>query len=129
MSFLNRFLPERPQDDDVMESVVRNLEHLLNSRPGYGSLLCPFGLGDYLGEHGTLNAARTLLKEIENNIILYEPRLQVLKIKIVGRDAKLWWAIELQGALLVPFWGVACTLLILFHPITAEVRIQVLSGP
>ena len=42
MSFLNRFLPEQPQDD-VLQSVVRNLLYLLNSRRGFGSLLCSFG--------------------------------------------------------------------------------------
>jgi predicted component of type VI protein secretion system len=128
MSFLNRFLPDEPQDD-TLESVVRNLEYLLNSRGGYGSILCPFGLVDWMGEHGGQNAARTLLKEIEHNINMYEPRLRVLNLKVVGRDPSLTWMIELDAALLVPYWGVACRLLILFQPMTSAVQVEVLSGP
>lgn len=128
MSFLNRFLPGRPQDD-TLDSVVRNLEYLLNSRAGFGSLLCPFGLADYLAEHGSPNTAKTLLREIEQNVMLYEPRLRVTGLSIIGRDPSLCWVIRLDGALLVPYWGVACTLLILFHPITGGVQVQVVSGP
>jgi predicted component of type VI protein secretion system len=128
VSFLNRFLPDRPIDD-TMASVVRNLEYLLNSRSGFGSLLCPYGLADYLAEQGSPATGRTLLKEIEQNILVFEPRLRVFKLAIIGRDSSLTWHIELRGSLLVPYWGVACTLLILFHPISGAVRIEVLSGP
>lgn len=49
MSFLNRFL-EFPPQDDTLHSVIRNLSYLLNSRPGYGSRLREYGVGDYLAQ-------------------------------------------------------------------------------
>lgn len=62
MSFLNRFLPEQPQDD-VLQSVVRNLLYLLNSRRGFGSLLCSFGAAEYLRDLSGRSATQTLLRD------------------------------------------------------------------
>lgn len=122
MSFLNRFLPQPPQDD-ALGSVVRNLGLLLNSRREYGSLLCSFGLADYLAEQGGPNTALAILREIKQTIGLYEPRLRVLDLKSLGRDSELWLHIDLEGLLLLPYGAVPCRLLLLFHPITGAVEI------
>jgi len=127
MSFLNRFLPDRPQDD-ILASVVRNLLHLLNSRREYGSLLCSFGLADYLAESGGHHAMLTVLREITDTILIYEPRLRVLSLKSVGRDDSLRLRIELEGMLLLPYWATACQLLIVLHPITGAVEIPRVSA-
>jgi len=127
MSFLNRFLPEQPQDD-VLQSVVRNLLYLLNSRRGFGSLLCDFGTADYLRDLGGRSAAQTLLREITETIQTYEPRLRVLSLQCVGRDSSLRLYIELRGTLLMTYWGVPCRFLILFHMPTGAVTIEVSDG-
>lgn len=106
MSFLNRFHPERPLDD-LRHSVLRNLEHLLSSRHSYGSLLCSFGIGDYLGQAGGGAAVKVLLREIYDTIALYEPRLRVLSLHAIGRDAELRLHVELRGMLLGPLFSVS----------------------
>ncbi len=127
MSFLNRFLPEKPQDDEL-RSVVRNLLYLLNSRRGFGSLLCSFGAADYFRDLSGRTTAQTLLREITDTIQIYEPRLRVLSLKTVGRDSALRLFIELRGTLLLHYWGVPCRLLFLFHMPTGAVTIEVSDG-
>jgi predicted component of type VI protein secretion system len=125
MSFLNRFLPEAPYDD-TLASVVRNLQHLLNSRREYGSLLCRFGLTDYLTQQSGAKAAASVLSEIKDTIENYEPRLRLLNLKTLGQDAALWLHIDLQGMLLTPELGATpCRLLISFHPISGAVELLV----
>lgn len=128
MSFLNRFLPEKPHDD-ALASVVRNLMHLLNSRRDYGSLLGSFGLADYLAEQGEKNTILTVLGEIQQTISLYEPRLRLLGLRSLGRDHELWLHIDAQGMLLLPYRAIPCQLLILFHPISGAVEIPQPQAP
>lgn len=127
MSFLNRFLPESPKDD-AQRSVVRNLEHLLNSRRGFGSLLCNFGAADYLGNEGGSAPIQTLLREIRDTIITYEPRLRILQLRVLGRDEKLRLLIDLRGTLLSSYWGTPCRLLIRFHVPTGAAWVEVAYG-
>jgi hypothetical protein len=96
MSFLNRFLPEQPKDDQLT-SIVRNLEHLLNSRRGYGSLLCDFGLVDYLSEPDSRSVALAVLREIRDDIENYEPRLRLIDLRTLGRDERLRLHILITG--------------------------------
>lgn len=126
MSFLNRFLPGVPIDDPH-ESVVRNLENLLNARRGFGSPLCNFGTADYFKDSGA-GATKTLLREIRETISTYEPRLRVLGIHAIGRDDKLRLLIDVQGTLLSSYWGTPCRLLIRFHIPTGAVSVEVLDG-
>lgn len=114
MSFLNRFL-EDPPHDDALASVIRNLEHLLSSRPGYGSPLRGFGVGDYLGQQGHKAAQLAILREIRSVIDTYEPRLRVRGIVASGRDAELRMNIEVSALLLTRTSSQPCRLRILFH--------------
>ncbi|HND09273.1 MAG TPA: type VI secretion system baseplate subunit TssE [Pseudomonadota bacterium] len=127
MSFLNRFLPDRPQDDPK-RSVVRNLENLLNARRGFGSLLCHFGAADYLKDGGGSSATQTLLREIRDTITTYEPRLRLVSLKVIARDEKLRLLIDVQGTLLSSYWGTPCRLLIRFHVPTGAVSVEVTHG-
>ncbi|MFO0580128.1 MAG: GPW/gp25 family protein [Polyangia bacterium] len=141
MSFLNRFLPEQPQDD-LLTSVVRNLAHLLNSRRGYGSLLCSFGLVDYLSEPDARGVALAVLREIRDDIEGYEPRLRLLDLRTLGRDEHLRMHILITGQLLgserperperrseriarAEARSAPCYLLVLFHVPTGTVEIKV----
>lgn len=127
MSFLNRFLPETPKDD-LLQSVLRNLDHLLNAKRGYGSLLCHFGVADYLGESSG-NAVQTLLREIQDTVVTYETRLRIQSVKVLGRNAQLRLFIELQGTLLSTYWGVPCRLMIRFHIPTGAISVEAINGP
>ncbi|HMU39217.1 MAG TPA: GPW/gp25 family protein [Pseudomonadota bacterium] len=127
MSFLNRFLPDAPKDTEA-QSVVRNLDHVLNARRGFGSLLHSFGTADYLKESGGSAATQTLLREINDTIATYEPRLRVNSLKVHGRDNTLRLYIELQGTILSSYWGFPCQLLIRFHTPSGSVTVELVHG-
>lgn len=122
MSFLNRFLSGTPQDSPLA-SVVRNLQHLLNSKRSYGSLLCNFGTGDYLADHGGANALRTLMREIKETIDIYEPRFSVAGIRPLGRDDKLRVVFELSGRLNGSLFAMPCQLILFFDLASGSVEV------
>src|SRR5262245_18473635 len=97
MSFLNRFIEGKPQDD-TLRSVIRNLTHILNAKTGYGSPLCDFGLGEHYGQQGQKAAAVSIMREILSDISRYEPRLRALDLEVL-RDGQLPLAFTLRGEL------------------------------
>ncbi len=123
MSFLNRFLEDAPRDD-LLQSVLRNLSHLLNARPGYGYRLRDYGVGDYLGQQGNRAAQMTILREIQDDITRMEPRLRIRELWAKGRDAELRLHVHLRGVLLSRRGGQPCALLILVHLTTGAVSVQ-----
>lgn len=135
MSFLNRFLDGKPQDD-TMRSVLRNLNYLLNAKAGYGSPLCGFGLSDYYGQHGKLAAAQAIMRELLADIIRYEPRLRAIDLEIL-KDGELPLMFAMRADLAVekgrtptPQVEVThCHFGILFDPIHGAVRVEELEAP
>jgi type VI secretion system lysozyme-like protein len=133
MSFLNRFLEDRPKDD-TMTSVVRNLMHLLNSKSGYGSPLLGFGLGDYYKLPDVHATAESIMNEVLRDIGSYEPRLRAIEFRVLD-DKQLPLAFELRaevrldrGRPLAPIYHyVPCKLAILFDPYHGEVAIHVIE--
>jgi predicted component of type VI protein secretion system len=123
LSFLNRFMEAAPVDD-TLRSVIRNLLYLLNSRPGYGSQLREFGLGDYLAQQGKRATQWTVLREIQDGIAAYEPRLQVQELSTGGRDAELWLLIHLRGKLLLRSGVRSCLLRLRFHLPSGAVQVE-----
>lgn len=127
MSFLNRFVRGAPKDSPLA-SIVRNLEYLLNSKRSFGSLLCNFGTGDYLAEHGGANALRTLMREIKETIDIYEPRFSVVAIRPLGRDDKLRVVFELSGRLNSSLFVKPCQLVLFFDLVSGLVEVGVSRG-
>lgn len=134
MSFLNRFLTGRPQDD-TLRSVVRNLTHLFNSKRGYGSPLCEFGLAGYFSQVGTRATAEAVMRELFADVSRYEPRLRPLQIRALN-DGELPLAFELRGELRTepgrgdpPGHAAArpCRLGILFDAVHGEVAVAILD--
>ena len=123
MSFLNRFL-EVPAQDDTLQSVVRNLEYLLNSRPGYGSRLRDYGIADYLAQQGRKAAQVTILREIRDDILALEPRFRFRDITARGRDAELRLQIYVRGTLITRNGEQPCTLWIQFHLPSGAVTVE-----
>jgi predicted component of type VI protein secretion system len=123
MSFLNRFL-EFPPQDDTLHSVIRNLSYLLNSRPGYGSRLREYGVGDYLAQQGKKAAQLTILREIRDDIAVMEPRFRLRDITATGRDAELRLQICVRGTLLTKTGPRTCALRVQFHLPSGEVTVE-----
>lgn len=71
----------------LAQSVLRNLERLLNSRHGDAPACPDYGipsLEDVL--HGGSDALRELTSEIKKSIENYEPRLRSVRVRIVPRS-------------------------------------------
>lgn len=131
MSFLNQFLPDRPCDD-TLASVVRNLTYLLNSKRGYGSPLCEFGLDEYYAQQGAPASAEAVMHQILADIAAYEPRLRPHTL-VAKNDEEPPYLFELQGEVLVTAGrplarkvkATPCRLAILFDPVHGEVSVEV----
>ncbi len=79
----------RSVDSDLgrlAQSVLRNLERLLNSRHGSAPTCLDYGipsLEDVM--HGGADALRELTAEIKRTIETYEPRLRSVRVRLVPR--------------------------------------------
>ncbi len=70
----------------LAQSVLRNLERLLNSRHGSAPTRIDYGvpsLEDVM--HGGTDALRELTAEIKRSIETYEPRLRNVRVRLVPR--------------------------------------------
>lgn len=101
-SFLNRLMaplnspvPEQP----LVELVALNLENVLNTRKGTGSVIREFGLGDYERAANTHDAVLILVEEIAEQCRRYEPRLRAPEVEMLGRTAIDAIRFELRGEL------------------------------
>jgi len=71
----------------LAQSVLRNLERLLNSRHGSAPTCPDYGipsLEDVL--HGGTDALRELTADIKRSIETYEPRLRSVRVRLVPRS-------------------------------------------
>ncbi len=94
-SFLARLTRAAPRPE--IEAVARNLEHLLNTRKGCGSVVAELGLGDYEAAPNTHHAVLTLRAEIEQMVRTYEPRLHSPRVTLLGGLGTRNIIFELQG--------------------------------
>ncbi len=85
MGLLDRF-SDRDTKLSKLESILENLNCVLNSKKGFGTMLQGFGIGDYNEYKGRDAIVRTLVKEIEHNINEYEPRVRVVEIREVESE-------------------------------------------
>ncbi|MEM9458698.1 MAG: GPW/gp25 family protein [Myxococcota bacterium] len=89
-SFLSRLTrrtrpSEQAPTQAPTQAVVDNLIHVFNTRKGCGSVIEPFGLGDYEAAVNTHDAVNVLLAELPALVERYEPRLQDPKVVLEGR--------------------------------------------
>jgi predicted component of type VI protein secretion system len=89
-------------------AVIRNLEHIFNSRKGVGCVVASFGLGDY--EAVTLadgtqqprlaakRILRVLVPEIEAQVKKFEPRIADPAVEPLGRDSRMRAIFAVRGA-------------------------------
>ena len=74
--------PTAVRRDQDLRSIVDNLNHVLNTKKGYGSFLSDFGIRDMSEYSSRDNLATAIMEEVKFNIEQYEPRLQLVNISI-----------------------------------------------
>lgn len=121
--FLDKFISGSHQHRGVMHSVehvVRNLEALLNTKEGFGYFVEGFGLGGYASRQGTHELVEELTREIRGEIERHEPRVRVLDLVLLGRDAEMW----LQYDLRCEIEEKPARLRVAFHALSARVTVR-----
>lgn len=69
-------------EDDELSRIVANLNRVLNTKRGYGSILQDFGISD-LNEFTSRDVlVIRIMDEVKRNIECYEPRLQLINIAV-----------------------------------------------
>ncbi|MET0402231.1 MAG: GPW/gp25 family protein [Cystobacter sp.] len=122
-SFLDKFTgaaSRTPGRQGELEQVRRNLESILNTKEGYGYFVEGFGLGRYTEKFGTQDLMKTLTQELLHTIERHEPRLGDVELNLRGRDSGLW----LHFVVTATLHGAPCTLRLLFHTVSAQVRVD-----
>ena len=68
--------------DVDLQNIVANLNRILNTKRGYGSILTDFGISD-LNECTSRDVlVLRIMEEVKRNIELYEPRMQLVNIAV-----------------------------------------------
>ena len=78
--FLRRkFLKESSSNFSEVDDILENLSNVLSTKRGVGSFLRNFGLTEtgYRTQNEMLN---TLTRELRENILLFEPRVEIVEI-------------------------------------------------
>ena len=121
-SFLDKFTAawQRPDSGSELAQVRQNLESVLNTKEGFGYFVQGFGVGRYSEKFGTRELMNTLSGELLHSVRQFEPRLEDAELELRGRDSGLWLHFVLTGLLL----GEPCTLRVLFHTVSAQVRVE-----
>jgi type VI secretion system lysozyme-like protein len=84
MALLNKFGDSTPaggKNGDI-QSIIENLNNVLNTKKGYGSFLNDFGIRDMNEYSSRDQLSFVIMEEVKNNIERYEPRLQLITISI-----------------------------------------------
>ena len=84
MGFLNKFTEKSKFDkkNQVVYSIMENLNNILNTKKGYGSFLHDFGIRDMNQYSSREHLASAIMDEVKFGIEKYEPRLQFISISL-----------------------------------------------
>lgn len=81
--------PARRAKDDprkVVESVLRHLQRILNTRQGSAQTADDYGMPDFTGLVQNSESLRDVERAIRQTIMTYEPRLTGVKIRFVQQE-------------------------------------------
>ena len=98
MALLKRFSgnTDVQKEDSNVLSIIDNLNNILNTRKGYGSLLQDFGILD-INEYRSRSAvARKVMEEVKNNVEQYEPRLENVSIALSKTDNPAYLTFDIE---------------------------------
>ena len=86
----------RPKIDPVLESIIENLNNILNSKRDYGSFLRDYGIRD-LNEYSSRTAiAEAVISEVRESIERFEPRVELNEVTLVNEDNPLHLAFKID---------------------------------
>jgi len=121
-SFLDKFTSawQRADTQGELAQIRQNLEAVLNTKEGYGYFVQGFGVGRYTEKFGTRELMDMLSEELLSSVRHFEPRLQDVALELRGRDSGLWLHFVLSSLLN----GAPCTLRLLFHTVSGQVRVE-----
>ena len=82
--------------DPVLESIVKNLNNILNTKRDYGSFLKDYGIRD-LNEYSSRTAiAEAVIGEVKESIRRFEPRVELKDVSLVNEDNPLHLAFKID---------------------------------
>jgi predicted component of type VI protein secretion system len=83
-----------------LTSVIANLNHMLNTKKGFGSWLPKYGIGDYNEFRAREKIVATLIQEIQENVSTYEPRVKINNIAEVPSDSPFRLRFQMKAVFL-----------------------------
>lgn len=82
--------PQQAHETDAdVRSIVENLNNILNTRRGYGSIVEDLGIRDFSEISSRDHIANAIIAEVEQNIERFEPRVRLVGITRVDDDNPL----------------------------------------
>lgn len=96
---LRKFFHDKRKVDEI-HSVIANLNHLLNTRKGFGFWVEKYGLGDYTEYRARNKIVQTLMREIKENVEEFEPRVRIETIEEVDADSPFRLRFQVNGTFL-----------------------------
>src|SRR5687767_392251 len=103
MPLIKKFITNKKNAGEIQEKItdiMRNLENVLNTKKGTGSLVKEFGIGDYNAYKARNKIVETIILEIKENITLYEPRVKLIHIQEAEAQNPFRLRFELKCAVL-----------------------------
>lgn len=98
MALLGKFMrrPNSRNGDPELTSIISNLNNILNTRKGYGSVLRDFGIRDMNEFISRDHIALAVIEEVKSNIEKYEPRVELVRITRVDDDNPLRLSFQIE---------------------------------
>ena len=86
----------RTKGDPVLESIIDNLNNILNTKRDYGSFLHDYGIRD-LNEYSSRTAiAEAVIGEVRESIERFEPRVELNEVTLINEDNPLHLAFKID---------------------------------
>jgi type VI secretion system protein len=101
MALFNKFMTRRSRldPDRELRDIVDNLNSILNTRKGYGSILKDLGIRDLNEFCSRQHIAEAIMEEVRRNIATYEPRVQLTSIVQVEDENPLHLSFRIECTL------------------------------
>ncbi len=98
MALLRKFMNHSGSrnEDPELNSIISNLNNILNTRKGYGSILKDFGIRDMNEFLSREHIALAVIEEVKTNIAHYEPRVELVEITKVDDNNPLRLSFQIK---------------------------------